>query len=328
MAIEEILRNTYKIEIPLPKSPLKALNSYLIMAGGQSLIIDTGWNRRECRDEMLSNLKRLNVDLGKTDFFITHLHVDHLGLVANLATDSSTVYFNQKEAGMINCDSVEKERRWQKLYAVYLANGFPADELKKAVQSHPAHRYGLKERLDFCTVKEGDMIQIGDYSFRCIETPGHSPGHMCLYEANKKILVAGDHILFDITPNITFWLEMENSLKEYLASLEKVYTLDVNLMLPGHRNIWNNHTRRIKELQKHHQARLKEVLSSLEDGEKTAFQIAPYVTWDIQYSSWELFPAAQKWFAFGETLAHLKYLEEQGMIRRKMRENKILFSLA
>ena len=328
MAVEEILRNIYKIEIPLPKSPLKALNSYLIKAGGRFLIIDTGWNRQECRDEMLSNLKRLNVDLGKTDFFITHLHVDHLGLVANLATDSSTVYFNQKEAGMINCDSVEKERRWQKLYAVYLANGFPADELKKAVQSHPAHRYGLKERLDFCTVKEGDMIQIGDYSFRCIETPGHSPGHMCLYEANKKILVSGDHILFDITPNITFWLEMENSLKEYLASLEKVYTLDVNLMLPGHRNIWNNHTRRIKELQEHHQARLKEVLSSLEDGEKTAFQIAPYVTWDIQYSSWELFPAAQKWFAFGETLAHLTYLEEQGMIRRKMRENKILFSLA
>jgi glyoxylase-like metal-dependent hydrolase (beta-lactamase superfamily II) len=277
---------------------------------------------------MFSTLKRLNVDLGKTDFFITHLHADHLGLVAKLATDTSTVYFNQKEASVINADSVEKERRWQKLDAVYIWNGFPEDELRKSMENHPGRQYSLKAHLDFCILKEGDTIRAGEYSFRCIETPGHSPGHMCLYEPNKKILVAGDHILPDITPNITFWLEMEDSLREYLASLEKVYALDVDLVLPGHRNIWNDHKKRINELLAHHQARLKEVLSALEDGEKTTFQIAPYLTWDINYSSWELFPAAQKWFAVGETLAHLKYLEEQGMVRRETQENKILFSLA
>jgi glyoxylase-like metal-dependent hydrolase (beta-lactamase superfamily II) len=318
----------YKIEIPLPKSPLKALNSYLIKAEGRFLTIDTGWNRQECKDEMFSNLRKLNVDLYKTDFFITHLHVDHLGLVANLATDSSTVYFNQKEASIVNADGDEKERRWQEFYGVYLANGFPEDELKRAMENHPALRYGLKDSLNFCILKEGDVIQIGEYSFKCIETPGHSPGHMCLYEPSKKILVAGDHILSDITPNIMFWLEMEDSLGEYLANLEKVYSLDVELVLPGHRNIWNDHRRRIKELQKHHQARLKEVLVALEDGEKTAFQVAPNVTWDIEYHSWELFPAGQKWFAIGETLAHLKYLEEQGMVRRETQESKILFSLA
>jgi len=78
------------------------------------------------------------------------------------------------------------------------------------------------------------MIDIGRYSFRCIETPGHSPAHFCLYEAKNKILVSGDHILFDITPNITFWPQLDNSLKSYLDSLDKVYNLDVNLVLPGH----------------------------------------------------------------------------------------------
>lgn len=328
MGIEEILRNTYKIEIPLPKSPLKALNSYLIKAEGRFLVIDTGWNHEACMQEMFSNLKRLNVDLHKTDFFITHLHADHIGLVAKLATDTSTVYFNQREASVVNSESSEWERRWQTLDAFYIWNGFPADELKKSMENHPGRQYNLKERLDFCILKEGDTIQIGEYSFRCIETPGHSPGHMCLYEPNKKILVAGDHILSDITPNIMFWLEMEDSLRKYLANLEKVYALDVDLVLPGHRNIWNDHRRRIKELQVHHQARLKEVLAALEDGGKTAFQVAPYVTWDIEYRSWELFPAGQKWFAVGETLAHLKYLEEQGMVRRETQENKILYSLA
>jgi len=327
LAIEEISRNMYKMEIPLPKSPLKALNSYLIKAEGRFLIIDTGWNRQECRDEMLSSLKLLNVDLSKTDFFITHLHADHLGLVATLATDTSTVYFNQKETSMINSESSEWERRWQEFDTFYIRNGFPEDELKKSMENHPGRQYNLKKRLDFRILKEGDTIQIGEYYFRCIETPGHSPGHMCLYEPNKKILVAGDHILFDITPNIMFWLEMEDSLGEYLANLEKVYYLDVELVLPGHRNIWNDHRRRIKELQEHHQARLKEVIAALESGGKTAFQVAPYITWDIDYRSWELFPAGQKWFAVGETLAHLKYLEKQGMVRRETQENRMLFSL-
>jgi len=328
LAIEEIARNIYKIEIPLPRSPLKALNSYLIKAKERSLIIDTGWNHQECMQVMSSNLKKLNVDLGKTDFFITHLHADHLGLVGKLATDTSTVYFNQKEAAMVNSESSEWERRWQEFDAFYIRNGFPEDELKKSMENHPGRQYNLKERLDFRILKEEDTIQIGEYSFRCIETPGHSPGHMCLYEPNKKILIAGDHVLSNITPNIMFWLEMEDSLGEYLANLEKVYALDVELVLPGHRNIWNDHRRRIKELQKHHHARLKEVGAALEDGGKTAFQVAPYITWDIEYRSWELFPAGQKWFAVGETLAHLKYLEEQGMVRRETQENRILFSLA
>ena len=324
--VEEILPNLYRIEVPLPQSPLKALNSYLIKGQGRFLVIDTGMNRDECLREMVSGLERLNVDLRKTDFFITHLHADHLGLVANLATSTSKVYFNQKEASMVNAERSDREKRWEEIQTVYLSNGFPEDELKRAAESHPARRYGLKRRLDFSIIKEGDIIQIGDYSFECIETPGHSPGHMCLYEASKNILISGDHVLFDITPNITFWLGMENSLKDYLASLEKIYALDVDVVLPGHRNIWNNHRKRIEELHEHHYARANEILSALKGGQKNTFQVAPYVTWDIDCSSWELFPPPQKWFAFGETLAHLMYLEQKGMIQRKTTKEGIVFS--
>ncbi|MFC2052322.1 MBL fold metallo-hydrolase, partial [Chloroflexota bacterium] len=89
---KEILPNLYKIEVPLPRSPLQAINSYIIKAQGRSLIIDTGMNREECISVMSAGLKELAVDLETTDFFITHLHADHLGLVSYLATDNSTVY--------------------------------------------------------------------------------------------------------------------------------------------------------------------------------------------------------------------------------------------
>jgi len=318
---EELLLNLYRIEIPLPNSPLKTLNSYLIRGGDRFLLIDTGMNREECMGEMSASLAKLNVDLNKTDFFITHLHVDHIGLTGRLATATSIVYLNNVETPMVD------EERWSKRSSVYLSHGFPADELKESAESHPGRSFGLKQHIDFSILKEGDRIEIGDYFFRCIETPGHSPGHMCLYEANKKILVAGDHILFDITPNITYWPSVKNSLKDYLASLKKVYPLDVNLVLPGHRRTMRDHRERIREIEKHHQDRLNEVLTALKDGTKTAYQIAPYLTWDIKYKSWKLFPAQQKWFAFGETLAHLIYLEEDGMIMRKAQGDKVVFAL-
>jgi glyoxylase-like metal-dependent hydrolase (beta-lactamase superfamily II) len=325
--IEQVLPNIYRIEIPLPRSPLKALNSYLVKGGERCLLIDTGQNREECRQVMLASLKELAVDLTRTDFFITHLHVDHLGLVADLITDTSRVYFNQKEAHIVNADKSAGEKRWQNRIAFYASSGFPKAELEAAIKGHPFHLYGLKRHLEFVVLKEGDVLEIGDYSFRCIETPGHSPGHMCLYEHNHKTLVSGDHILFDITPNITYWPEMENALNEYLVSLDKVYDFEVNIVLPGHRKAGDSHRKRIVELKAHHQARLNEVRSALENGKKSAFQIAPCVTWNLKCRSWADFPAAQKWFAVGETIAHLEYLEKKGAVKSTCENNKILYSL-
>ncbi len=320
--VEEILPNLYRVEIPLPQSPLRAVNSYLIKAQGRFLIIDTGMNREECRRAMLSNLERLDVDLKKTDFFITHLHTDHLGLVANLATDTSVVYFNRQEAS-----ALDFHRHWQELSVFYHSNGFPEGELRKALESHPGYRYHLRGEVDFHILKEGSTIEIGDYCFRCIETPGHSPGHMCLYEANKKLLISGDHILRDITSNISPGSKEQNPLKEYLASLDKVYALEVALVLPGHRGIFKDHRKRITELKHHYQNRANDILSILDRGEKNAFQVASLMSWNVRYSSWELFPSLQKWFAVGETLSHLKYLEEDRLVRRKIKEHEIVFSL-
>jgi len=327
--VEEILPDLYRIEIPLPKNPLKYLNSYLIKDGARFLLIDTGFNRQECRQAMAAGLEKLGVDLQRTDLFITHLHSDHLGQAAVLASDSSKVYFSRQEAALVNRSSAEWGQRWSRMEEVYVAHGFPQAEVGTAAASHPGRRFGAGQRINFTPVQEGDTIEIGDYCFRCIATPGHSPAHMCLYEASKKILVAGDHILFDITPNISYWAEMENPLKEYLASLEKVYTLDVQLILPGHRSLLQDHRRRIRELQAHHQNRLNEVVAALGDGgKKSAFQIVPYISWDVRAASWEDFPPAQKWFAFGETLAHLIYLEGEGRIQRETEGNGILYSLA
>jgi len=320
--MEEILPNLYRIEVPLPGSPLKATNSYVIKGTERSLIIDTGWNRDDCMGALVSGLKECGVDLRQADFFITHMHADHSGLVSTLAVEGAKIYFGLADAEIIRFATPE---HWKKLVDYARKYGFPGEDLDKAIQSHPGRRYSPNNSLNLCVSKDGDMISIGDYQFECIETPGHTPGHICLYEPGKKVFICGDHILFNITPNITLSSEERNPLKEYLMSLNKVYDLEVELVLPGHRSLFSNQKGRIQELKQHHQTRLEEVIHILAKGKRNAFQIASQMTWDIGYKSWDLFPPAQKLFAFGEALAHLKYLEEEGQVEREMEGEGLVF---
>ncbi len=320
--IEEIVANLFRIEIPLPKSPLKALNSYVIRNAERSLIVDTGWNQEECMTAMQAGLSELGVDLKKTDFFITHLHADHFGLLSDLVTDTSKIYFNQPDV-----DRFRSGFLWDDFAHFARLNGYPENDLQASLQSHPGFKFRPKSDLAFSILKEGNTLSFGNYVFKCIETPGHTLGHMCLYEPSQKIFVAGDHLLNDITPNIQLWSDERDPLKEYFESLDKVYKLDIELVLPGHRSIFRNDRERIGELKQHHQKRLDEIISILEKGEKDAFQVASEMSWDIVCDSWDLFPVSQKWFATGEAIAHLKYLKEKGIIRAGMRERRRVFSL-
>jgi glyoxylase-like metal-dependent hydrolase (beta-lactamase superfamily II) len=318
---QELFPNLFRHEIPLPGNPLKAINSYIVKGNGRFLMIDTGMNRPECMAAMQEYIKELGVDLQKTDFFITHLHADHLGLVSDLAGNDSKIYFNYPDAEIIRSSD-----NWQKMMDTALTNGFPASELQNAINRHPGKMYHARRPFDLTLLREGDMIEIGEYRFRCIETPGHTEGHLCLYEPDKKIFFSGDHILESITPNISLWSEGKDPLADYLSSLDKIYEFDIKMVLPGHREPFSNHRRRIDELKRHHELRNDEIMSILASGRMTAYQVASRMTWDIDCESWEAFPLPQQWFASGEALAHLQYLLGKGLIKRELLDGKALFS--
>ena len=104
----------------------------------------------------------------------------------------------------------------------------------------------------------------------------------------------------------------------YLSSLDKVAGLQVDLVLPGHRRLIMDHQARIEELKNHHALRLQEVLTILRRGAMTAFQVAARMTWDLNCDHWNDFPVAQKWFATGEAISHLRFLEDEGKVRREV----------
>jgi glyoxylase-like metal-dependent hydrolase (beta-lactamase superfamily II) len=320
---EEVLPGLFRNKIPLPESPLKYLNSYIIRDSERSLIVDTGLNRKECLDAMFKGLAVLGIDLSQSDIFITHLHADHFGLISKLATDSTNILFSRPEKELMES--------WEGFGAMvdYAArSGFPENELEAALDKHPGAKYGTDWVPELKILDDGDFIDVGGYHFKCVTTPGHTLGHTCLYDQERKILLAGDHILIDITPNIQCWSDTANPLKDYLASLDKVYHMQIDLVLPGHRRLIDNPRARIEELKKHHAHRLDEVLTILKKGPMSAFQTASLMTWDIDCENWDQFPVAQKWFALGEAISHLRYLEEEGRIVRMTAEKTTKFALS
>src|SRR5450759_2481253 len=160
--IDEVMENLYRIEVPLPNSPLKELNSYIIKGNDRNLIIDTGFNRSVCYDAMHKGLADLNVDLSKTDFMITHMHADHTGLLERLATKTSTVYFSRIDSRVF-----DKDNSWQPMIDYALINGFPADELMNALHSHPGFKYRpakIPEFLSLIHISEPTRLGMISYA--------------------------------------------------------------------------------------------------------------------------------------------------------------------
>lgn len=203
-------------------------------------------------------------------------------------------------------------------YAV--ENGFGRQQISDALANHPGIKFHPGAIGPIKLLEDGDSIKVGDRELTCILTPGHTPGHICLHDRQAALLFSGDHVLGDITPHIESWSYRFNALKHFISSLERIRGLDVVQTLPGHRGTIADLGRRIDELVAHHAARADQAEDVLEGGCMTAYEIASRMTWDVRAPSWEQFPIAQKWFAVGETIAHLRWLQDSGRINRHVED--------
>ncbi len=256
--IESISQGLYRIEVPLPKSPLKALNAYFIKGEKRNLLIDNGFNRPECRDALFSALHELNPSQTATDYFITHGHADHAGLTPELpgvSDGSAKAMGSSRDAELIN-STTTGPGFWETVLNRMRPHGLSEQEMIAMRDNHPAARYCPSQAVPYQPVAEGDTLTYADFVLQVVAVPGHTPGQLSLYAPKQRFFFAGDHILGTITPNIAHWSGFPDALGQYLQSLEKIRRMDIHLTLTGHRALVERTTERIDELVAHHRKRL------------------------------------------------------------------------
>ncbi|MCC8061458.1 MAG: MBL fold metallo-hydrolase [Clostridiales bacterium] len=316
--IEEVLQGIYRIPVPLAGNPLKELNSYCIRGkGNKSLLIDTGFHTEECKQAVEEGLSFLGIRMEETDILLTHFHADHSGNAPDLICGDNQVYISRVDKSYLEgTKNAENGGTLHELRARRLReNGVKEDLIREMFTRTPSRALaGDLSYKDYVPLDEGDELTAGDYRLRAIYVPGHTPGQMCFEIVGTGAMVLGDHVLFDITPNITDWSGVADALGDYLNSLDKIDRYDVTIPLPGHRKPGDFH-KRIAELKEHHARRLEECRNVIRKlGKARLYDITGGMTWKIRAASWDDFPAAQRWFALGECLSHIDYLKRRGRI--------------
>ncbi len=156
------------------------------------------------------------------------------------------------------------------------------------------------------TYVEGDRIAYDGGELEVVFTPGHEAGHCCFYEPERKILFSGDHILGKGTTVVPAG---EGNMADYMASLEKLLSLDIRLLLPGHGPFVTDPLGKIREYIDHRLLREEQILQGLRDGRRTIGDLVAVIYAD--------YPSALMRVAHSSVEAHLWKLMSEGRVRRE-----------
>lgn len=186
-------------------------NVYLVL-DERPILVDAGMMAAPT----LKNIKKY-IDPHDIEMIVlTHCHHDHSGAAPALKeATGARLLLSEKEVGCIGDD----------LTTVAYLFGQQAPEYK----------------VDG-TLKEGQILDIGQWKLRVLETPGHSEGSICLYEPSEKILFSGDTVFPD--GNIGRTDMYGGDTIKLIKSIEKLTELDVSVMYPGHMEITNRDVNR------------------------------------------------------------------------------------
>jgi glyoxylase-like metal-dependent hydrolase (beta-lactamase superfamily II) len=305
------------------------MNAYLLIGAGERVLVDAGLGTPEAEAVLRTGLDAAGIRLDQfTTLVLTHAHPDHIGLSGPVHTASGApVRMLAQECERLYRVWGDPElRALRESRALFQAHGLPAEDLEQVARSDRAVQRAihLPPPDAIVPVAEDDELTLAGRRYRALWTPGHSDYHLCLLREDG-LLLAGDHVLPRITPNVGFYPSgRPDPLGDYYESLARMRALDVRLVLPGHGLPFADLAGRVDELRAHHEERAAQMLALLGAHAEgaSAFTIAS-----------ELFGARlrthdDRRFALAETLAHLEHLRHAGRVEVAERDGCATYQAA
>lgn len=241
-----------------------------VVGNGEVAIIDPGPDHPAHIAALLAALRGENV----TAILVTHTHRDHSPGARALRAATG--------ARIVGCPP----------------HDFTQPLIGSAVDAANDSNYAPDEPLH-----DGDAIETANFSLVCVETPGHSRNHQAFALPQEKSLFSGDHVMAWSTSVV---LPPDGTMRQYMASLEKLNARDDRIYWPGHGGPVNEPKRYVRALAQHRRAREKSIRARIEAGDATIGAIVANVYKDLD--------PVLTYAASLSVLAHLEDLVERGLV--------------
>jgi glyoxylase-like metal-dependent hydrolase (beta-lactamase superfamily II) len=311
--VEQVRPGLWSIPVPLP-IPLRYVFVYAFETDKGPFLIDAGWNTDDAFDALSAGLRQAGSEMADVQgVMVTHIHPDHYGLAGRVREISDAwIALHPADAALVHDRYEEPADLLERMGRMLRKLGAPAGELEELTNASMPVR-PLVEFVDpTVLMDDGDKPEIPGWDVTAIWTPGHSPGHLCFWEAGNRLMLTGDCVLPRITPNVNLNPQTEpDPLGDYLNSLEKLAAYDAVEALPAHEWRYVGHRERLLEIRAHHEQRFREVIAAIREGYDTAWDVAPRMDWS---RPWDQIDGFMRRSAIGEAYAHLRALSKRGVL--------------
>jgi glyoxylase-like metal-dependent hydrolase (beta-lactamase superfamily II) len=312
--VEQVRSGVWSMPVTIPDNPLRYTLAYLLLSDTGAVVVDPGWDSERGWQDLQAGFEAAGVPADRvTGIVVTHVHLDHHGLSRHLSEVSGAPIAMHSAEVQALPSRIREAVGSQSAHSWLGRCGAPADVMAE-FNSDLAEMLGVFRLAEpDVLLDDGDALDLPGRQVRVVWTPGHTPGHICLYDADHGVLLTGDHLLPRISPNIGLTPgSMDSPLASYLSSLGLMGDYDSAEALPAHEYRFRGIAGRAGALIEHHGIRASEVLDVIAaEGRATIWDVTTKLTWS---RGWDQINGFMRRAALFETAAHIQYLEQEGRL--------------
>lgn len=272
---ERVLPGVWRLRLALPWPGVPHGNAWAVACEGGIVMFDTGIGGK-------GRLRQLDLALAQAGFGVedvrlvvcTHSHTDHYGLAGAIVEAAGCELWMHPRWEHVRLLADDPEAALEQRLEVARQSGVPPASLER----YRAARSGDAETgIDLIKEPDRELVpgievetELG--TWQVVETPGHAPSHVVLHQPERRLLISGDHLL----GRTVLFFDHGHSpdpVGEFLASLDRVAPLEVDLVLPGHGRTFRDPETKIAESRRQVEELIGKVRAALAEGERTAFDI-------------------------------------------------------